>query len=1693
MARRRLLMYVRHPPESRLPNRVSRFVRAHTDSARFPFRTMYVAPTTSFPWSLRAAVCTGLDSCPSVQGEDGQMLDPLSCSKDAFEPTEEELEQDDGKVVSCECGGDPQSEQYCAMQPFSYAMVHMSKPKRGGMGSGGLARDAGDGSFQMTLKQLAGQPDVPTNERYRYAYPIVWNATFTGCRFSTGDCYGPIEDDECDVVHCDNGQVSCPPDDVPKCPDWDPIGDCGPVPNATTKENYWQFHCIPLATPVNSSATMYCAKNNASAPYTHCYFYQKDSLFGQGIGMKCKSGNCMYKERAPRPSPLPPSGDGGYKVPALVATNFFFAVIIGLFIASTGLFIHKETQKWRTDDVAFGNGAPSSGLTNAHSVSPGLLNLTSSIQFYGMPKRSVSLQWSIDSYVISRADGSKRILDNVCGEAYGNSEDVPENEGGLFAILGPSGAGKTTLLDILAGRQTAGAVSGDVRVNGRKVTPLMMTQLAGYAPQSDILPGTSTVWEYLLFHANLRLPPGVTPAEKKRRVTTIVAELGLTKVMQSFIGDEYTRGISGGEKKCVSVAAELLHNPCIMFLDEPTTGLDSTNAATMVELLASLGKQGVIVVLSIHQPRSDIFQLMERVLVLSSYGQMVYSGHTSKLSGFLSSLPYVPSLPDKVNIADFLLDLVIKSRHEIVASLIKDYKEKHQMACLSDGTAHASWIDSPNGDDFLSNAKQMASFSVQVKMLSIRFLRNMYRHPFLVFLNLVCTFAVSILIGVSYWKVENDSSGIQNRMGCLFFILIYLALMSLSSIPIWRDQHVLFLRESAGRAYGASAYFVSVILFDILPMRVFPPCFFGFFTYWMVGLHRDCTFCLAFFLTVLILSNIASALLSMAIGAASPSNRVANFVGSLTILVLSLFGSFLMNKGNLPAACEWISDVSFLQYAYEALVVNEFHNQKALFTLKVPIDSLPPLSVNGDGVLKQFGFDVQGKSADLAMLFVMAIVHGLIGYAFLNLSGKKIMQRWTKRLKIRMRLSQGKEPNQVESEFSQALLNISAGDEEYPSNGSRRCSDFNSGAFSSTDTTPCRLSSISDGPSSEEATPLITPLKPDRIHFDIPAHQNSCISWCNVSKTVFTGAAFSKGHRTILHNVFGLAGIPNDDNNAHLGSSLFAILGPSGAGKTTLLDILAGRQTAGAVSGDVRVNGRKVTPLMMTQLAGYAPQSDILPGTSTVWEYLLFHANLRLPPGVTPAEKKRRVTTIVAELGLTKVMQSFIGDEYTRGISGGEKKCVSVAAELLHNPCIMFLDEPTTGLDSTNAATMVELLASLGKQGVIVVLSIQQPRSDIFQLMERVLVLSSQGQMVYSGPLSHLSAFMQQTPGLPLSKPEDNMADYILDVIIKESDHVVSGMVSQYQSSMIYQDEISLLREVCDQLDAAPSILRHRDYVSGFGRQVMLLSQRLIKNSIRQPFLLYLNFVSTATIALMLGFVFYATGVGFSGIQNRMGSMFFIVLYLGLASLSSVPVWNEHKLLFLRERQSYMYSTLAHFTSVVLFDIIPMRIVPTCMFTVSYFMIGLSSTTNAFLHFPAFVLILVLTNAAAVSMAMAIGACFTDTKIANAFASLGVLLTIMYSGFILSRHTMSGFAKTLTKLSYMSFAFEALLLNEFHHAEGYYFSSYADSKLRVDVTGDEILALFDFQPNNFFYDATALVVMSSSFFFLCYLLLLRTR
>lgn len=163
-------------------------------------------------------------------------------------------------------------------------------------------------------------------------------------------------------------------------------------------------------------------------------------------------------------------------------------------------------------------------------------------------------------------------------------------------------------------------------------------------------------------------------------------------------------------------------------------------------------------------------------------------------------------------------------------------------------------------------------------------------------------------------------------------------------------------------------------------------------------------------------------------------------------------------------------------------------------------------------------------------------------------------------------------------------------------------------------------------------------------------------------------------------------------------STITGILGPSGAGKSSLLDILAGRKRSGEgravghVSLTVDGRGRRrrrnggsgtssgSDPREIRRVAGYVPQEYVLPGTLSCYEHLMFHARLRMPRSATHAERRARALLVLAELGLSRVADSRVGDERRRGLSGGEKKRLSIAAELMARPPLLFLDEPTTGL-----------------------------------------------------------------------------------------------------------------------------------------------------------------------------------------------------------------------------------------------------------------------------------------------------------------------------------------------------------------------------------------------------------------------------
>jgi ABC-type multidrug transport system ATPase subunit len=225
--------------------------------------------------------------------------------------------------------------------------------------------------------------------------------------------------------------------------------------------------------------------------------------------------------------------------------------------------------------------------------------------------------------------------------------------GELLAMLGPSGSGKTTLLTALAGR-FPGKVSGTITYNGQPFSSSMKRN-TGFVSQDDVLYPHLTVLETLTYAALLRLPKELSKQDKVEQAEMIIVDLGLTRCRNSVVGGTLLRGVSGGERKRVSIGQEMLVNPSLLLLDEPTSGLDSTTAQRIVATLRGLARGGRTVITTIHQPSSRLYRMFDKVVVLSD-GCPIYSGHASRVMGYFESIGYVPGF-NFVNPADFLLDL----------------------------------------------------------------------------------------------------------------------------------------------------------------------------------------------------------------------------------------------------------------------------------------------------------------------------------------------------------------------------------------------------------------------------------------------------------------------------------------------------------------------------------------------------------------------------------------------------------------------------------------------------------------------------------------------------------------------------------------------------------------------------------------------------------------------------------------------------------------------------------------------------------------------------------------------------------------------------------------------------------------------------------------------------------------------------
>ncbi|KOM25311.1 hypothetical protein LR48_Vigan97s000100 [Vigna angularis] len=227
-------------------------------------------------------------------------------------------------------------------------------------------------------------------------------------------------------------------------------------------------------------------------------------------------------------------------------------------------------------------------------------------------------------------------------------------KGCITAVMGPSGAGKSTLLDGLAGRIATGSLKGKVSLDGATMSASLIKRTSAYIMQEDRLFPMLTVYETFMFAADFRLGP-LSLADKKHRVENLINQLGLTSSRNTYIGDEGTRGVSGGERRRVSIGVDIIHGPSLLFLDEPTSGLDSTSAHSVIEKVHDIARSGSTVILTIHQPSSRIQLLLDHLIILAR-GQLMFQGSPQDVALHLSRMPR--KVPKGENPIESLIDVI---------------------------------------------------------------------------------------------------------------------------------------------------------------------------------------------------------------------------------------------------------------------------------------------------------------------------------------------------------------------------------------------------------------------------------------------------------------------------------------------------------------------------------------------------------------------------------------------------------------------------------------------------------------------------------------------------------------------------------------------------------------------------------------------------------------------------------------------------------------------------------------------------------------------------------------------------------------------------------------------------------------------------------------------------------------------------
>ncbi|KAJ9509264.1 hypothetical protein QJQ45_001716 [Haematococcus lacustris] len=569
--------------------------------------------------------------------------------------------------------------------------------------------------------------------------------------------------------------------------------------------------------------------------------------------------------------------------------------------------------------------------------------------------------------------------------------------GRLTALMGASGAGKTSMLNLLAGNVSGkGSVAGSITVNGEKMDGGKMRTMSGFVHQAsfsavhlqqealeDVILDTMTVREALLFAAQLKLPNDMPYAEKERRAMDIAHLLNLRKSLDSIVGSALEKGISGGEKRRLSLGMEMVTNPSILFLDEPTSGLDSFTAYKVVRILSSVAyKYGRTIICTIHQPSSEVFNIFDDTIILAE-GQVLFHGPVQSMVPYFGALGY--HCPTHFNPADYLFMEVLhqgatsatEDTFDFIAGSKEDEKSRAKAREEESGRIKgllSAWNGSAinqkmtyaitsgatiNTGVHESAIQQTAGFWIQFALLAKRAGYNAMRNKLILKGKLAQTVFLSLIVGLIYLQLGNDAKSVQDRQGSLFFIVVQALFGSLMGVlTVFGGEKVVFQREYGSYMYGLPSYFTSRWLVE-LPAHIVMPILSSVIIYFMVGYQLAADRFWWFALILVLVDNSGTAI-GIFVSCLFADINVALAVMPMFLMPLMIFSGFFVNSSTLGWWFRWISYISPMKYGFIALAKNEF---SGLQILCEPSDTGCGAGGvrTGESVITLLGFDDLGN------------------------------------------------------------------------------------------------------------------------------------------------------------------------------------------------------------------------------------------------------------------------------------------------------------------------------------------------------------------------------------------------------------------------------------------------------------------------------------------------------------------------------------------------------------------------------------------------------------------------------------------------------------------------------------------------------------------------------------------------------------